>query len=400
MKHIVLWTRGPRESALDQTKLTILIQFQNSFISGVLTIALPLLMKEREIDIVTIGLIFACLPIIFQLSRMLFAIVSDFLGRKLFFVLNGFLNILSSLVYYLAYNPLQFLLGKVTEGTKSASLWAVNRAFLLEESGRKRKALVNLRACAYVSMAVGSFLSGVLIVWFSYMNTLLFCILVGLTVVPTSLLLAERKKKRSFSLTKARSYLDLRNKDRVFTIFLLLFVVMGLSFGFVDGYVFTLFLEENKFDAEAIGVFLGIQMLLAGLSSYLFAKKMRIEKLVLLSGSFYSLFLLLLGFSTQFLAASLIIVFGVVTGLIVGGQEEILLKVSREESYGTDIGLLMMGLHAGTTTSLAISGFLIARWGFAAPFLTSALIFPIFYSSAYLLLKPQRLEKPKPYAET
>lgn len=379
--------------SLNQTKLTVLIQFLNSFISGILVIALPLLMKDRNIDVVTIGLIFACLPMIFQLTRMLFAIVSDFLGRKLFFVLNGFLNILSSSVYYLAYTPLQFLLGKVTEGTKSASLWAVNRAFLLEESGRKRKTLVHLRTTAYVSSAVGSLLAGILIVWFSYANTLLLCILVGTAVVPTSLLLAERKKKRNFSLTKALRYLDLRNKEKAFTTFLLLFFAMGLSFGFRGGYVFPLFLEENKFDVEAIGVFLGVQTLLAGLSLYLFSKKIKLEKLILLSGFLYSLFLLLLGFSSHLSAAFLIIVFGLADGLVGGGSEGILVKITGEESYGIDIGLLMMGLHAGTTISLAISGFLIALGGFAAPFLASALIFPIFYISAYFLLRQQSFKK-------
>ena len=378
---------------MNQTKLTVFIQFLNSFISGILVIALPLLMKDRNIDVVTIGLIFACLPMIFQLTRMLFAVVSDFLGRKLFFVLNGFLNILSSSVYYLAYTPLQFLLGKVTEGTKSASLWAVNRAFLLEESGRKRKTLVHLRTTAYVSSAVGSLLAGILIVWFSYANTLLLCILVGTAVVPTSLLLAERKKKRSFSLTKALRYLDLRNKERAFTTFLLLFFAMGLSFGFRGGYVFPLFLEENKFDVEAIGVFLGVQTLLAGLSLYLFSKKIKLKKLILLSGFLYSLFLLLLGFSSHLSAAFLIIVFGLADGLVGGGSEGILVKITGEESYGIDIGLLMMGLHAGTTISLAISGFLIALWGFAAPFLSSALIFPIFYISAYFLLRQQSFKK-------
>lgn len=379
--------------SLNQTKLTVLIQFLNSFISGILVIALPLLMKDRNIDVVTIGLIFACLPMIFQLTRMLFAIVSDFLGRKLFFVLNGFLNILSSSVYYLAYTPLQFLLGKVTEGTKSASLWAVNRAFLLEESGRKRKTLVHLRTTAYVSSAVGSLLAGIFIVWFSYANTLLLCILVGTAVVPTSLLLAERKKKRNFSLTKALRYLDLRNKEKAFTTFLLLFFAMGLSFGFRGGYVFPLFLEESKFDVEAIGVFLGVQTLLAGLSLYLFSKKIKLEKLILLSGFLYSLFLLLLGFSSHLSAAFLMIVFGLADGLVGGASEGILVKITGEESYGIDIGLLMMGLHAGTTISLAISGFLIALGGFAAPFLASALIFPIFYISAYFLLRQQSFKK-------
>ena len=229
---------------MNHTKLTFLIQFLNSFISGVLTIALPLLMKERNIDIVTIGLIFACLPMIFQLTRMLFAVVSDFLGRKLFFVLNGFLSIFSSAVYYLACTPLQFLLGKVTEGTKSASLWAVNRAFLLEEGSKRAKALLHLRTSAFVSMAVGSLFAGVLIVWFSFPNTLMLCVVIGAIVVPTSLLLTERKKRIGISKKGALHFLDLRKKERMFRIFLALFFVMGLSFGFKGGYVFPLFLER------------------------------------------------------------------------------------------------------------------------------------------------------------
>jgi predicted MFS family arabinose efflux permease len=380
---------------LNQTKVTVLIQFLNSFISGVLTIALPLLMKERNIDIVTIGLIFACLPMIFQLTRMLFAVVSDFLGRKLFFVLNGFLNIFSSSVYYLAYTPLHFLLGKVTEGTKSASLWAVNRAFLLEESGRRTKALLHLRTSAYVSMAVGSLLAGILIIWFSFTNTLLLCVVVGAIVVPTSLLLTERKKRSDFSKKGALHFLDLRKKEKMFRIFFVLFFVMGLSFGFKGGYVFPLFLEENRFDAEAIGFLIGGQTLLAGLSLYLFSTKAKLEKLILLSGFLYSLFLLSLVFSSHLSAAFLVVMFGFADGLVGGGSEGILAKITGEKSYGTDIGLLMMGLHGGTTISLAMSGFLIALRGFAVPFLSSALIFPIFYVSAYFLLKQQRLDRIK-----
>jgi len=326
---------------------------------------------------------------------MLFAVVSDFLGRKLFFVLNGFLSIFSGAVYYLAGTPLQFLLGKVTEGTKSASLWAVNRAFLLEESGKRTKALLHLRTSAFVSMAVGSLFAGVLIAWFSFPNTLLLCVAIGAIVVPMSLLLTERKKRIGFSKKGALHVLDLRKKERMFRIFLALFFVMGLSFGFKGGYVFPLFLEENKFDAEAIGVFIGVQTLLAGLSLYLFSTKAKLEKLILLSGFLYTLFLLSLVFSSHLSAAFLVVIFGFADGLVGGGSEGILAKITGEKSYGTDIGLLMMGLHGGTTISLAMSGFLIAMWGFAVPFLSAALIFPIFYVSAYFLLKQQRLAEIK-----
>jgi len=378
---------------LNQTRLALSIQFLNSFIGGILVIALPLLMIERKIDIVDIGLIFACLPIVFQFTRMLFAIVSDFLGRKLFFVLNGVLNIFSGLVYYLAYTPLQFLIGKITEGTKSATLWAVNRAFLLEESGRERNTLVHLRTSFYVSTAIGSLLAGVLIVWLSYTNTLLLCVLVGIAAVPTSMLLTEKKKRNAFSTKRAFHYLDLRKKDATFTVFLILFFSMGLSFGFISSYIFPLFLESNSFKAEAIGVFIGAQTLLAALSLYAFSKRIELGKLILLSGFLYSLLLFMLGFSSSQPAAFLVVVFGLADGLASGGREGILARIAGEESYGIDIGLLMTGLHIGQTISLALSGLLIARWGFAVPFLLSASTFPISYISAYFLLKQQKSRK-------
>ena len=118
---------------MGQVRTVLLIQVLNSFVAGVLGIALPLMMDERNIGIATIGLIFASLPIIFQLSRIFFATVSDFWGRKLFFILNGFLGAISGAIFYLAHTPLEFLFGKVMEGTKDGSLWAVNRAFLLEK---------------------------------------------------------------------------------------------------------------------------------------------------------------------------------------------------------------------------------------------------------------------------
>jgi MFS family permease len=133
------------------------------------------------------------LPIIFQLSRMFFAFLSDFLGRKLFFVLKGFLSMISSLLYYLACTPLDFLAGKITEGVGDASLWAVNRAFILEKI-KIQKVLVYLRTIDYVSVAIGCLLAGFLIKLVSYRNTLMFCFLVSTVVCVASLFLIKKKE--------------------------------------------------------------------------------------------------------------------------------------------------------------------------------------------------------------
>jgi len=371
---------------LGQVRNVLLIQVLNSFVSGVLGITLPLMMKGRNIGIVTTGLVFASFPMIFQLGRMLFATVSDFWGRKLFFVLNGFFGIISSLIYYLAYTPLEFLFGKVVEGTKDGSLWAVNRAFLLERSERKWTTLVRLRTSAFVAYAVGSLLAGFFIVWFLYEGTLMLCVLVGVLVVPVSLLLVGGRRER-FNAKKALHLLDFRKKGKVFKMFLALFFVMGLSFGLRSGFVFPWFLSANGFDTETVGVLIGLQILLAGLFSYLFARRSEMRRLILVSGVLYTVVLVLLGFSGLVFAGVLVVVFGVVEGLLSIGQEGILLRITNEESYGIDIGLLMMGLHSGNTLSLALSGFLISWWGFVAPFLLSAFIFVVFYVGSYLILR-------------
>lgn len=145
---------------MKQVKLAIFIQVLNSFVGGILAVALPLMMKERSIDVLTIGLVFASMPMVFQLQRMFFATVSDFWGRKPFFALHGIVGVMSSSIYILAYTPLEFLFGKIMEGTKQGLLWAVNRAFLLEKTERKWRVLIHLRTAIYASSAVGSLLAG------------------------------------------------------------------------------------------------------------------------------------------------------------------------------------------------------------------------------------------------
>jgi len=370
---------------LNQIRVVMTVQILNSLVSGVFGVALPLMMAERNVDIVTIGLVFASLPIVFQLGRMVFATVSDFWGRKLFFLLNGFLSVAVSLVFYLARTPLEFLFGKVTEGTKDGSLWAVNRAFLMEKSEKKWAVLVHLRAVVYVSYAIGSLIAGFMIVLLFYEGTFMLCALLGALVIPVALLLVSERKEQ-FSFAKAKHFLDFRKKGKVFKMFLALFFVMGLSFGLRSGFVFPLFLSSNGFQAEVVGSLIGLQILLAGLFSYTFSGKFDMGKLVLLSGILYTLLFIVLGFSNSLLAGLLVVLYGIVEGLMSISQEGILSRITNEASYGIDIGLLMMGLHSGNTLSLALSGLLISRWGFAAPFLISGSILTIFYVGSYIIL--------------
>jgi len=100
--------------------------------------------------------------------------------------------------------------------------------------------------------------------------------------------------------------------------------------------------------------------------------------------------ILFIQFLISFVSGVLVIVYGVVEGMLSIGQEEILSRICAKESYGTDIGLLIMGLHVGEALSLALSGLLISLWDFTAPFLLAALTYAFFYVSSYTILEEQK----------
>lgn len=351
-------------------------------------IVLPLLMLSRGVDVVFLGLIYASLPIIFQLTRLLFATLSDVRGRKLFFVSNGILNVLTLFIYYLAFSPFQFLFGKMTEGARDASLWAVNRPSLLDKVEDKRKALSRLISFNRISEAAGRLASGFLMIWLIYENLIFFCVPIAILILPISLSLKETKKEKA-KVKRVLHFLDLREKGRGFQKFLISFFFLGLSQGLIRGYVFPLFLKESGVEPTIIGVLLAFQILLSGLILYLFART-NLKKILIYGGFFYSFILFLLAFSGYTLGAIFIVLFGFAIGIGDLLSEGIFSTITKKGSYGSDIGLLETGFHAANTISQGISGIIIAVLGFSPLFCLSSIIFIGFLSATYHNLKSWR----------
>ncbi len=340
-------------------------------------------MLERKIDIISIGLIYSALPIIFQLTRLAFSILSDFIGRKIFFLLNGVLRVFYTLIYYFAFSPLEFLFGKIAEGTSSASLWAVNRPFILEQNKEKWKNLVKMRIFDFIPEALGTLLAGFLITFLLYSNTLIFCIFISFLSIPVSLKIIEKKKK-GLEIKELFEILNLSKKTKLFKRALIIFFILGLSLGLTAYYVFPLFLKENGYSTEAIGIILGIQVLINGISLPYLTKKLNFKKIVIYGAILYSTFLFLLCFMKNFWVGLILILLGIANGLLSIGIEAVFSRVATNNfAYGTDVGLLMTTFHVGRTISLIFSGFLISLFSFSLLFIFSALIFLIY---SFLLL--------------
>jgi hypothetical protein len=70
----------------------ISVNVLDAFITEAYNLVIPLLLVERKIDLATIGLIFSILPLVFVISRFLFAAFADSLGLRSFFNLNAISN--------------------------------------------------------------------------------------------------------------------------------------------------------------------------------------------------------------------------------------------------------------------------------------------------------------------
>ncbi len=358
------------------------VQALNAFIGGVTYILLPLLMLERKISIESMGLIFAILPLVSQTSRVIFATISDYIGRKKFYWLCGIMNLVHLIVYYFSKSPFGFLLGKISEGVRDASLWSVNRAYFLDHSQEREKTLVKMRGMGSIFSAIGTLLAGFLLTKLFYDKTL--CLLMGLSflIFPNVKKLID-KEKRKISISAILETLSFSNKTKKFKTFFILFFVSGLYFGLVGNYVFPLFLKEAGIVTQNIGLILGMRVLLGGICIYALRSIGKGKYKILIGGLFCSLFLILLPFTNQVSLPILMILLGIAGGISDAGHETIFIQVINHNSMAGDIGILMIGTHVGVAITQAIAGFAITSFGFLALFFSASALNLFFCLAAF-----------------
>src|SRR5512137_544539 len=116
----------------------IAITFLNHFVSGALTLLIPLLLLSKNVNLADIGIVLSALPIVFLVARLLLAALGDTIGwSHIFLLANWPATLVSTLIYYAANSVPAFFAGKVVEGLKESSYWAVNRTAVFHLSPKK-----------------------------------------------------------------------------------------------------------------------------------------------------------------------------------------------------------------------------------------------------------------------
>jgi predicted MFS family arabinose efflux permease len=372
-------------------KRILAITFLNFFISGAITIAIPLLLLNRGIDLVEISLVISVLPIVFMVVRLLMAAVADLKGwNRLYLLINFPSSLLSTLVYLIASSTPMFLLGKVLEAFKESSYWAVSRTAIFSSSlKQEEKASTGNIAVLSFATAVGSAVAGFGIATFGFSFTFSFLIMAaGFSAIPSALLWKIPKKNSKSNKLRFGEIVNLGRKGKLFWLASITLVFFSLSFYPLLNLLLPVFMvQEIGYDYLTVGL---AYMLYTFVASIVILGTLRFSigiKRVILQSSI-ALFATFLLASSIYYFFALLMIIAVAKGLGTVFYESLIAKVTKNKpNVSIDIGLLIVPLRFAEFGSVLYAGLIAQNIGYAPVFAASGIFFLFFSFLAFYLLK-------------
>ncbi|MCW4055033.1 MAG: MFS transporter [Candidatus Bathyarchaeota archaeon] len=374
-------------------KRILAITFLNFFISGGLTLAIPLLLLERNVDLVEIGMIISVMPIVFMVVRLLMAAIADSKGWNRFYILlNWPWSILSTFVYFIASSTATFFLGKVLEALKESSYWAVSRTaiFSLSPERAEKEATRNI-AILLFSTAVGSAVAGVGIAYFGFSFTLSILILAaGFIAIPAALLWKNPKQNSKSKNPRFREIINPRNKGKMFWLVSITSVFFSLAFFPLLNLLLPVFMVQHiGYDYLNVGI---AYMMYNFIASIVILGTLRfslgIGRVILQSS--IALFATFLLASADYYFYVAFFALAVAKGLGWIFYESIIAKATKDRmNVSFDIGLLIVPLRFAEFGSVLYAGLIAQNLGYTPVFVSSGFFFLVFSVLAFYLLRNQ-----------
>ena len=372
-------------------KRILAITFLNFFIKGGLTLAIPLLLLDRNVDLVEIGVVISVLPIVFMVVRLLVAIIADSKGwNRFYLLLNWPWSVLSTFVYFIASSTPMFLLGKFLEALKESSYWAISRTAIFSLSPKRegKEAARNIGVLLF-STAVGSAVAGIGIAYFGF--SLTFSILIvaaGFIAIPAALLWKIPKKNFKQSHLRLGEIVNPRKKGKMFWFVSITSVFFSLAFFPLLNLLLPVFMvQQIGYDYLTVGI---AYMLYNFIASIVILGTLRFSlgiKRVILQSSI-ALFATFLLASSNYYFFTLFLGLAVAEGLGWAFYESIIAKATKDEpNVSVNIGLLIVPLRFAEFGSVLYAGLIAQNLGYAPVFASSGIFFLIFSALAFYLLR-------------
>lgn len=372
-------------------KRIFVITFLNFFISGGLTLAIPLLLLKRNVDLVEIGLVISILPLVFMVARLLVALVADLKGWNRFYILlNWPSSLLSTFIYFIANSTPMFLMGKIAEAMKESSYWAVNRTTIFSLSPkREEKEATRNNAVVFLSTAIGSAAAGFSISYFGFSATLAILIVAaGIIGVPAAFLWKTRKQNPELKPARMNSLVNIRNYGRRFWLVSITLLFFSLAYYPLLNLLLPVFMAQQLgYSYYTIGIAYLLFNLIASAIIFGTLRFSLGPKRVILQSAIAFFASFLLAFSGSYFLG-FFLALAVAEGLGMGFFESIIAKATKnKQSVSVDIGLLHVPYRFAEFASLLYAGFIAQTIGYFPVFVSSGFFFAIFSVLALYFLR-------------
>ena len=366
------------------------ITFLNYFVSGSLTLVIPLLLLAHNVNIADIGIVLSIYPLVFLIARLFFAAIADNVGwSHVFLLINWPSTFLSCSIYYFASSLPAFALGKIVESLRESSYWAVSRTAIYHLSPKKagNEATKN-NATIWLATAFGGGAAGIGIAFLGFSFTIAALAIISTTIgIPAFMLWKSSSTVPIFGTGHILAPLNPKGRPTTFW-----FVSIAIMFNTLAIYPLTTLLlpafmsQHLAYNYITIGVLFMVYNAIAALTTYLTVKYSlnfaRATALTVISVT-ASIFL---GSSTFFIACLLALAF--VRGYGIGFFEHAVLKVAKDsKNISVDIGWLHAPMRIAEFSSIISAGFLVQYLGYTPIFLATGIFFGIYSFLSLFILK-------------
>ena len=366
------------------------ITFLNYFVSGALTLLIPLLLLANNVNLANIGIVLSIFPLVFLVTRLFFSAIADNVGwSHVFLLINWPSAFASTLIYYFATSLPLFTLGKLVEGLRESSYWAVSRTAIYHLSPKRAgDAATKNNAIIWLATAFGGGMAGLGISFLGFSSTLAILILISLLIGIPALMLWRSSASIPISKTQ-RLFAPLNPAGRPKMFWLVSIALMFNSLAIYP--LVTLLLpvfmnEQLDYNYITIGFLFMLYNAVSATVTWLTLKRpLSFKRATVLTAVSVVASVFLAGSGFFFPAFLLTLAF--VRGYGIGFFEYIVIKAAKDsKNVSIDIGWLHAPMRIAEFASLIAGGFLAQSVGYAPVFIATGFFFGVYsFLSLYIL---------------
>jgi MFS family permease len=321
------------------------------------------------------------LPLVFLVARLMFAAIADQVGwSHIFLLVNWPATFLATVIYYVANSLSVFFAGKVMEGLRDASYWAVNRTAIFHLSPKRegREATRN-NAVIWLATAIGGAVAGLGIAFAGFSWTLVVLMITSASIGVPAGMLWKTGKKSTKPQTNLLKLLDPRGKSSAFW-----WASIALMFNSIATYPLVTLLLPAFMDQQLgysyilTGVLFMLYNVVSSLTTFLTLKAaLSFRRAVIQSAVALVASILLAGSGLFFPALLFALAFA--RGFGVAFFEHLVHKVAKDsQNVCVDIGWLHVPMRFAEFGSVLSAGFVAQEAGYAPVFAAMGVFFAVF----------------------